>query len=85
MGNFGFIVETDHKPLENFHKEQISNKRVTNWLFKLQYILPQIIANKYRTDANTAATNYISPHFPSFEPINTSSAVVNELHDDWPT
>ena len=46
IGDSNFIVETDHKPLENFHRKQINNKRVMNWLFKLQDILPQIIAVK---------------------------------------
>ncbi|CAF4561035.1 unnamed protein product, partial [Rotaria sp. Silwood2] len=59
-----FVVETDHKPLENFHNKQISNKRVMNWLFKLQDLLPQIIAVKHRAGATNAAADYISRHFP---------------------
>ncbi|CAF1585684.1 unnamed protein product [Rotaria magnacalcarata] len=47
IGDSQFVIETDHKPLENFHTKQINNKRVMNWLFKLQDILPQIIAVKY--------------------------------------
>ncbi|CAF4532675.1 unnamed protein product, partial [Rotaria sp. Silwood2] len=56
--------ETDHKPLENFHKKQINNKRVMNWLFKLQDMLPQIIAVKHRPGVHNAAADYISRHFP---------------------
>ncbi|CAM4842086.1 unnamed protein product [Rotaria magnacalcarata] len=64
IGDSQFVIETDHKPLENFHTKQINNKRVMNWLFKLQDILPQIIAVKYRKDANNTAADYISRHFP---------------------
>lgn len=72
IGDASFMVETDHKPLENFHLKQINNKRVTNWLFKLQDIIPQIIAIKYRAGANNAAADYISRHFPS-----SSSATIS--------
>ncbi|CAF4357043.1 unnamed protein product [Rotaria magnacalcarata] len=64
IGYSQFIIETVHKPLENFHNKQINNKRVMNWLFKLQDILPQIIAVKYRKAANKTAADYISRHFP---------------------
>ncbi|CAF4363975.1 unnamed protein product, partial [Rotaria sordida] len=30
IGDSNFIVETDHKPLENFHNKQINNKSVMN-------------------------------------------------------
>ncbi len=65
IGDANFVVETDHKPLENFHLKQINNKRVMNWLFKLQDIIPQIITIKYRKGANNTAADYISRHFPS--------------------
>ncbi|CAF2054878.1 unnamed protein product [Rotaria magnacalcarata] len=64
IGDSQFIIETVHKPLENFRNKQINNKRVMNWLFKLQDILPQIIAVKYRKAANNTAVDYISRHFP---------------------
>ena len=70
IGDSNFIVETDHKPLENFHLKQINNKRVMNWLFKLQDIIPQIITIKYRKGAHNTAADYISRHFPSCS-INT--------------
>jgi len=65
IGDSNFIVETDHEPLANFHLKQINNKRVMNWIFKLQDILPQIITVKYRKGANNAAADYISRHFSS--------------------
>ncbi|CAF4355389.1 unnamed protein product, partial [Rotaria sp. Silwood2] len=83
IGDSDIIVETDHKPLENFHKKQINNKRVMNWLFKLQDILPQIVAVKYRKGANNTAADYISRHFPSSVMINDSTIIVQET-DDWP-
>ena len=33
IGDSDITVETNHKPLENFHKKQISNRRVMNWIF----------------------------------------------------
>ena len=33
IGDPDITVETDHKPLENFHKKQISNRRAMNWIF----------------------------------------------------
>ncbi|CAF1317570.1 unnamed protein product [Rotaria sordida] len=84
IGDSNFIVETDHKPLENFHNKQINNKRVMNWLFKLQDILPQIIAVKYRAGANNSAADYISRHFPPSASITINPATINVTHDDWP-
>jgi transposase InsO family protein len=74
IGDSNFIVETDHKPLENFHLKQINNKRVMNWLFKLQDIIPQIVAIKYRKGANNSAADYISRHFPPSLNTTTSSS-----------
>ncbi|CAF4500057.1 unnamed protein product, partial [Rotaria sp. Silwood2] len=79
-----FIVETDHKPLENFHNKQINNKRVMNWLFKLQDLLPQIIAVKHRAGATNAAADYISRHFPPSESTNINPSTINVTNDDWP-
>ena len=84
IGDSNFIVETDHKPLENFHRKQINNKRVMNWLFKLQDILPQIIAVKYRGGANNTAADYISRHFPSLPSINSNPSILDETRTDWP-
>ncbi|CAF4479818.1 unnamed protein product, partial [Rotaria sp. Silwood2] len=78
------IIETDHKPLENFHKKQINNKRVMNWLFKLQDMLPQIIAVKHRTGAHNAAADYISRHFPPSTSININPSTTAVTYDDWP-
>ncbi|CAF1472839.1 unnamed protein product, partial [Rotaria sordida] len=72
IGDSNIIVETDHRPLENFHLKQINNKRVMNWIFKLQDILPQIIAVKYCKGANNTAADYISRHVPSSTSVNTT-------------
>ncbi|CAF3196869.1 unnamed protein product [Rotaria socialis] len=84
IGDSDFIVETDHKPLENFHKKQINNKRVMNWLFKLQDILPQIIAVKHRPGAHNAAADYISRHFPPSTSPNINPSTINVTHADRP-
>ncbi|CAF4161880.1 unnamed protein product, partial [Rotaria sordida] len=83
IGDSNFIVETDHKPLENFHNKQINNKRVMNWLFKLQDILLQILAVKYRKGANNTAADYISRHFSSAAILNTDVSTVSISYDDW--
>ncbi len=80
IGDSQFIVETDHEPLKNFHLKQINNKRVMNWLFKLQDIIPQIITVKYRPGANNAAADYISRHFSSSPP--TSAALKADTMKD---
>ncbi|CAF3050663.1 unnamed protein product [Rotaria sp. Silwood2] len=72
IGDSNFIVETDHRPLENFHLKQINNKRVMNWIFKLQDILPQIIAVKYCKGAHNTAADYISRHLPSSTSVDTT-------------
>ncbi|CAF3104286.1 unnamed protein product [Rotaria sp. Silwood2] len=84
IGDSNFTVETDHKPLENFHNKQINNKRVMNWLFKLQDILPQIIAVKYRKGANNTAADYISRHFPPAEDSNINASTGSTSSHDWP-
>ncbi|CAF3452769.1 unnamed protein product, partial [Rotaria socialis] len=72
----------DHEPLQNFHKKQINNKRIINWIFKLQDILPEIIAVKYRNGSNNTAADYISRHFPSSNVISNST-ILAEQTDDW--
>ncbi|CAF4666594.1 unnamed protein product, partial [Rotaria sp. Silwood2] len=84
IGDSDFIIETDHKPLENFHKKQINNKRVMNWLFKLQDMLPQIIAVKHRPGAHNAAADYISRHFPPATSTNIYPSSTAVTYDDWP-
>ncbi|CAF4244309.1 unnamed protein product, partial [Rotaria magnacalcarata] len=84
IGDSNFIAETDHKPLENFHKKQINNKRVMNWLFKLQDILPQIITVKHCKGANNTAADYISRHFPPSTSTNINPSTINVTYDDWP-
>ncbi|CAF5140814.1 unnamed protein product, partial [Rotaria sp. Silwood1] len=84
IGDSDFIIETDHKPLENFHKKQINNKRVMNWLFKLQDMLPQIIAVKHRPGAHNAAADYISRHFPPSTSTNINPSTTAVTYDDWP-
>ncbi|CAF1600350.1 unnamed protein product [Didymodactylos carnosus] len=80
MGDSYFTIEADHKPLENFHLKQINNKRVMNWLFKLQDIIPQIIEVKYRKGASNSAAEYLSRHFP--HPASDTQAP--DDNDDWP-
>lgn len=84
IGDYQIIVETDHKPLENFHHKQINNKRVMNCLFKLQDLLPQIIAVKYRRGANNTAADYISRHFPPSTTHTTTPPINTITTDDWP-
>ncbi|CAF1361770.1 unnamed protein product [Rotaria sordida] len=84
IGDSSVIVETDHKPLENFHTKQINNKRVMNWLFKLQDMLPQIIAVKYRQGATNTAADYISRHFLPAPIVSTICSTSTQLHDTWP-
>lgn len=84
IGDSSFIIETDHKPLENFHLKQINNRRVMNWLFKLQDILPQIIAVKYRKGANNTAADYISRHFSSDSSPTSSPSLSNDSSHTWP-
>ncbi|CAF1462530.1 unnamed protein product [Rotaria sordida] len=84
IGDSSVIVETDHKPLENFHTKQINNKRVMNWLFKLQDMLPQIIAVKYRQGATNTAAHYISRHFLPAPTVSTICSTSTQLHDTWP-
>ncbi|CAF4766280.1 unnamed protein product, partial [Rotaria sp. Silwood2] len=55
-----------------------------NWLFKLQDILPQIIAVKHRPGAHNAAADYISRHFPPSTSTNINPSTTAVTHDDWP-
>ena len=55
-----------------------------NWLFKLQDILTQIIAVKYRPGANNTAADYISRHFPPLASINSNPSATNETHEHRP-
>ncbi|CAF3211949.1 unnamed protein product [Rotaria socialis] len=82
IGDSGIVIKTNHEPLPNFHKKQINNKRIMNWIFKLQDILPQIIAVKYRNGSNNIAADYISRPFPSSNVINNST-ILAEQTDDW--
>ena len=84
IGDSDITVVTDHKPRENFYKKQINNRRVMNWVFKLQDLLPQLLAVEYRQGANNTATDYISRHFPTAEPINAALPIIDQIHDDWP-
>ncbi|CAF4543764.1 unnamed protein product, partial [Rotaria sp. Silwood2] len=65
-------------------KKQINNKRVMNWLFKLQDMLPQIIAVKHRPGAHNAAADYISRHFPPATSTNIYPSSTAVTYDDWP-
>ncbi|CAF4570286.1 unnamed protein product, partial [Didymodactylos carnosus] len=43
------IIEIDHRPLQNFHKNyKLNNKRINTWLIKYQDLLPNIQLIKYK-------------------------------------
>ncbi|CAF3333046.1 unnamed protein product [Rotaria sp. Silwood2] len=55
-----------------------------NWLFKLQDMLPQIIAVKHRPGAHNAAADYISRHFTPSTSTNINPSTTAITYDDWP-
>ncbi|CAF3652495.1 unnamed protein product [Rotaria sp. Silwood1] len=61
IGNSSILIEIDHKPLANVHKKHsFGNKRIDNWLLKLQDLLPQILAIKYRKSVDNAGPDFFN-------------------------
>ncbi|CAF1439606.1 unnamed protein product, partial [Didymodactylos carnosus] len=81
IGDSYISVETDHKPLANFHKKDINNKRVMNWLFKLQDIIPQITEIKHKLRDKNTGPDYLSKH-PTSSPCVETTLESDEEH--WP-
>ncbi|CAF3004538.1 unnamed protein product [Rotaria sp. Silwood2] len=61
IGTSSVIIETDHQPLTNMHKKyNFRNKRIDNWLLKLQDLLPQILEIKYRKGIDNAGPDFLT-------------------------
>ncbi|CAF1139059.1 unnamed protein product, partial [Didymodactylos carnosus] len=79
IGSSSIIVETDHKPLINFHHGlKFKNQRIENWLLKLQDLLPQVIDVKYILGKNNSAADYLSRRQT---PANSNTE--NRANGDW--
>ncbi|CAF4599894.1 unnamed protein product, partial [Didymodactylos carnosus] len=81
IGDLYVSIETDHKPLTNFHKKDINNKRVMNGLFKLQDIIPQIREIKHILRDKNTGPDYLSKH-PTSSPCVEITLEGDEEH--WP-
>ena len=65
------LIETDHQPLSNMHKKySFRNKRIDSWLLKLQDLLPQILAIKYRKGIDNVGPDFLT----RYEPLDSSSS-----------
>lgn len=65
IGNSSIIIETDHQPLSNMHKNlSLRNKRIDNWLLKLQDLLPQIVTIKYRKGIDNVGPDFLTRYNP---------------------
>lgn len=97
IGGSSILIQTDHEPLSNMHKNYtFRNKRIDNWLLKLQDLLPQIIAIKYRKGIDNVGPDFLtrydpldSPSSPSSTsltplPQQTTSTVAQPSDADWP-
>ncbi|CAF4081208.1 unnamed protein product, partial [Rotaria magnacalcarata] len=72
IGGSSVLIETDHQPLSNMHKKHsFRNKRIDNWLLKLQDILPQIIAIKYRRGVDNVGPDFLT----RYDPFDSSSII----------
>ncbi|CAF4410957.1 unnamed protein product, partial [Rotaria magnacalcarata] len=72
IGGSSVLIETDHQPLSNMHKKHsFRNKRIDNWLLKLQDILPQIIAIKYRRGVDNVGPDFLT----RYDPLDSSSII----------
>ncbi|CAF1523718.1 unnamed protein product [Adineta ricciae] len=70
IGTSSIVIETDHQPLANMHKNyNFRNKRIDNWLLKLQDLLPQILSIKYRKGIDNVGPDFLT----RYEPISSSS------------
>ncbi|CAF2802509.1 unnamed protein product [Rotaria sp. Silwood2] len=67
------LIETDHEPLSNMHKKHtLRSKRIDNWLLKLQDLLPQIIAIKYRKGTDNVGPDFLT----RYDPVDPSSSIL---------
>ena len=74
IGTSLILIETDHRPLANMHKNyNFRNKRIDNWLLKLQDLLPQITAINYRKGIDNVGPDFLTRYQPLESP--TSSPV----------
>jgi hypothetical protein len=61
IGNSGILIETDHKPLVNMHKKKAyGNRRIDNWLIRLQDLIPQISEIKYQRGIDNNGPDYLT-------------------------
>lgn len=61
MGDSLVTIETDHKPLVNFHKKlNFGSKRVDSYLLKMQDMLPQIVEINYKPGKDNNDADYMT-------------------------
>ena len=61
IGDSLVTIETDHKPLANFHRKlNFGSKRVDSYLLKMQDMLPQIIEIKYKPGRENTDADYMT-------------------------
>lgn len=93
IGSSAILIETDHKPLANMHKNHnFGNKRIDNWLLKLQDLLPQITAIKYRKGIDNVGPDFLTRYSPEesslsisgSSPLPQRSAPSHTFDTDWP-
>ncbi|CAF1497807.1 unnamed protein product [Adineta ricciae] len=99
IGTSSIVIETDHQPLANMHKKYtLRNKRIDNWLLKLQDLLPQILSIKYRRGIDNLGPDFLTryetlstPPLSDEQPVTPaplpprSSLCSTALSDsDWP-
>lgn len=91
IGTSSILVETDHEPLSNMHKKHtFRNKRIDNWLLKLQDLLPQITAIKYRKGVDNVGPDFLTRYEPleppsSALPQRTTIVSSPSFDSDWPS
>ncbi|CAF1480231.1 unnamed protein product [Adineta ricciae] len=75
IGTSSITIETDHQPLANMHKKySFRNKRIDNWLLKLQDLLPQILSIKYRKGIDNVGPDFLTRYEPSSSSSSPPSA-----------
>lgn len=95
IGTSPIIIETDHEPLSKIDKNfTIRNKRIDYWLLKLQDLLPQITAIKYRRGIDNVGPDFLTRYEPLHESSSPSSTPSTALSPrtsslqttdcDWP-
>ena len=93
IGTSSVLIETDHAPLSNMHKKYtFRNKRIDNWLLKLQDLLPQIIEIKYRKGVDNVGPDFLTRYEPLDSSTNPSAPLTQRVPTlpsplssfDWP-